>query len=143
MRHIAISLMIGWLIAGSFVFVDAGGGPVRRYPIDSAKVSSHTQVIGVDQFMTNVSKYQGPVLIEGIVSGVYPKHQMVALIDKNEFKACGVTCTTTCSRLTLPIRWTGPMPRVKETVRVTGQVQQVKQKLIFVASKLASVPLKK
>ncbi len=88
---------------------------------------------GVDDFMKNVDRYQGKVSLEGVVSAVAPKQHAVTLIDAKEFQACGVT---TCAQLTLPVQWRGPMPAMGDLVRVTGQAQEVKGKLMFVADKL-------
>lgn len=133
-------LMIGVFTSGLLNLVKAEGGPVKGYSSGSIRASAPAKALGVDQFMTQVSLYPGPVLIEGVVSGVFPKHCMVALIDANEFKACGVT---TCAKLTLPVQWTGRMPKIKDTVRVTGQVMRVQQKMVFVAKRLTAVGAKR
>jgi hypothetical protein len=91
------------------------------------------KVLGVDEFMNNVDRYGGKVNLEGVVSAVVPEQQAISLIDAKEFQACGVT---TCAQLTLPVQWRGPMPAVRDLVRVKGQAQEIKGKLMFVAEKL-------
>ncbi len=91
------------------------------------------KVLGVDEFMKNVDHYREKVSLEGVVSAVAPEQQAISLIDAKEFQACGVT---TCAQLTLPVQWRGPMPAVRDLVRVEGQAQEVKGKLMFVAEKL-------
>ena len=83
--------------------------------------------------MTNVDRYQGLVNIKGVVSVVSPKHQMLGLIDAGEFEACKVV---TCAWLTLPVFWTGEMPRVKDTVVVEGEAKQKNRRLVFIARNL-------
>lgn len=95
--------------------------------------TSGQALLGVDEFMKNVDRYRDKVSLEGIVSAIVPEQQAVSLIDAKEFQACGVT---TCAQLTLPVQWRGPMPAVRDLVRVEGQVQEVKGKLMFVADKL-------
>ncbi len=95
--------------------------------------SSPQAVSGVDDFMKNVDRYRGKVSLEGVVSALAPEHQVISLIDAKEFQACGVT---TCAQLTLPVQWRGPMPAVRDLVRVEGQAQELKGKLMFVAEKL-------
>ncbi len=103
----------------------------------AAEVSAPVQAAsGLDDFMKNVDRYKGKVSLEGVVSAVTPEQQAVSLIDAKEFQACGVT---TCAQLTLPVQWRGPMPAVRDLVRVTGQAQEVKGKLMFVADKLEEV----
>lgn len=88
--------------------------------------------LGVDELMTKVDRYRGPVLVEGVVSSVAANQQMLALIDSTEFDACGVT---TCARYTLPVSWGGAMPAVRSVVRVRGQVKEEPGgKLVFVAT---------
>lgn len=98
--------------------------------------ASRPAILGVDEFMKNVDRYRGKVSVEGVVSEVVPEKQAFSLIDPKEFQACGVT---TCAQLTLPVQWRGPMPSVHNLVRVEGQAQEVKGKLMFVADKLEKV----
>jgi len=97
---------------------------------------SPQKVLGVDDFMKNVDRYRGKVSMEGVVSAVAPEQQVISLIDAKEFQACEVT---TCAQLTLPVQWRGPMPAVRDLVRVEGQAQEVKGRLMFVADKLEKV----
>ncbi len=94
------------------------------------------KVLGVDDFMKNVDRYRGKVSLEGVVSTVAPEQKAVSLIDAKEFQACGVT---TCAQLTLPVQWRGPMPAVRDLVRIEGQAQEINGKLMFVADKLEKV----
>jgi hypothetical protein len=99
-------------------------------------VASNQAILGIDDLMKNVDRYRGKVSLQGVVSAVTPGQQAIYLIDAKEFQACGVT---TCAQLTLPVQWRGPMPAVGDLVRVDGQAQEVKGKLIFVADKLEQV----
>ncbi len=98
--------------------------------------ASLPKVLGVDDFMKNVDRYRGKVSLEGVVSTVAPEQKAVSLVDAKEFQACGVT---TCAQLTLPVQWRGPMPAVRDLVRIEGQAQEINGKLIFVADKLEKV----
>jgi len=94
--------------------------------------------LGVDQLMKNANKYNGSIRVEGVVSAVSRADHMLSLIDKEEFKKCGVV---TCATLTLPVRWAGSMPSVRDEVFVQGEVKENSGKLFFDASKLeAAVP---
>jgi hypothetical protein len=97
-----------------------------------------TAILGVDQFMRAVGDYQGPVLLEGAVSAVVADEQTLALIDVREFAECGIT---TCATLLLPVRWTGPMPSVRDIVRLRGEAKDSSGKLVFIASSLERVDL--
>lgn len=90
-------------------------------------------VVNVDDLMTSPDRYIGLVRVEGVVSSVSPGQRTIGLIDSREFAACG---ETTCSSFTLPIQWSGPMPRVEDTVQVVGEIQKSNGKFIFVAQSL-------
>jgi hypothetical protein len=94
-------------------------------------------VLGVVELMKNVDRYRGSVRLEGVVSAVAPEVQALSLIDAKEFQTCGVV---TCAQLTLPVRWTGPMPSPQDIIRLEGEVQQVSGKLIFKARALKKIP---
>jgi hypothetical protein len=119
-------------MAVSFLLVVSLG-----YGLVASEAAALPQAVsGVDEFMKNVDRYRGKVRLEGVVSAVAPEQQAISLIDAQEFQSCGVT---TCAQLTLPVQWRGPMPAVGDLVRVEGQAQEVKGKLMFVADKLEKV----
>ncbi len=104
--------------------------------IDSASpapVPSPARVVGVDELMKKDPIPRTMMLVEGVVSAASSAEGSLALIDRSEFDQCRVT---TCASLTLPVRWAGPMPSVAQAVRVDGEVQKVKGKLIFAARRL-------
>ena len=94
--------------------------------------------IGVEDLMRNLKKHLGVVVVEGVVAAAKASDQKMALIDTKEFRECN---DTTCAELVLPVRWSGAMPSVKQTVRATGEVKkQDDGKLAFVASDVQVVP---
>ncbi len=97
---------------------------------------SETPIVGVDHFMRNVNRYEGAVRVQGIVSAADANSNMLALIDVSEFQACQ---TTTCAQLILPVRWSKDMPKIAETVVVTGSVQESGGKRILAASDVERV----
>ncbi len=129
-RSSIVAFITTIVVAFMLVFSISQGFPAEGTALSPQAVS------GVDDFMKNVDRYRGKVSLEGVVSAVATGQQAVSLIDAKEFQACGVT---TCAQLTLPVQWGGPMPAVGDLVRVTGQAQEVKGKLRFVADKLEKV----
>ena len=96
--------------------------------------SSEAQVVGVEEFVKNVDGPGGPFRVEGVVSAVSPDEGMIALIDTSEFDKCGVT---TCAPLTLPVRWKGRTPSIRDIVELVGRVEESEGgKLVFVGEKL-------
>jgi len=98
-------------------------------------VDSQTEspFLGVQEFMKNVDRYQGKVRLEGVVSAVSPADQALSLIDRQEFKDCGVL---TCAPLSLPVKWQGPLPLVRDVVQLDGEVRESGGKLFFEAQSL-------
>jgi hypothetical protein len=128
-KPITFAVITGIAVAILLVFSIGQG-------LQAGEATSPQKVSGVDDFMKNVDRYRGKVRLEGVVSAVAPEQQAISLIDSGEFQACGVT---TCAQLTLPVQWRGPMPTVHDLVRVEGQAQEIKGKLMFVADKLEKV----
>jgi hypothetical protein len=105
-----------------FSLTEAVGGP------------NPSAVLGVDQLIKEVDRHKGNILVHGVVTAVAPDKQMMALVDIEQFKKCGVlTCPT---YLVLPVRWSGVMPSLKDAVSVQGQVKESGGKLVFEARKI-------
>lgn len=107
--------------------------PLLLVKIPASGSQSESAVLGVQEFMKNVDRYQGKVRVEGVVSAVSPAAQALSLIDVQEFKDCGVT---TCAPLTLPVRWQGPWPSVNDVVQLEGELRKSGGKLFFEAKRL-------
>ncbi len=134
MQSSSKSLIVAYVIAMTVVFLTVFS---IGHGFEASEVAASPQAVsGIDDFMKNVDRYPGKISLEGVVSAVGPEQQTTSLIDAKEFQNCGVT---TCAQLTLPVQWRGPMPAVGDLVRVEGQAQKVKGKLMFVADKLEKV----
>lgn len=140
-------MMKGRLILAPIVVVAAGVAVlgIRARWIDSSATPTGDESrdprgeeasVGVDSFMRNVDRYRRqPLRVEGVVSAASQEEGSLALIDRAEFERCGLGC----AELTLPIRWSGPMPAIQDTVRVQGEVQKDGGKLVFVAGSVEVV----
>ncbi len=104
-------------------------------PTAEAKTNA---VLGVEKFMRGGAHSQGRVQVEGVVRTVSAKTHTMALIDVEEFEKCGLA---DCAELVLPVRWAGTMPTVGQAVRVSGEVQKQKAKMVFVATEVEKVQL--
>ena len=132
--------LIGSVACAVLALVAAGRWYARSQPAAQASTSPAARLtgapLGVDDLMRNVDQHRGPVSVAGVVSGASTTEQMLVLIDAKEFADCG---TTTCATLALPVRWTGAMPQLSQSVQVEGQVQEVAGKLLFVAADVRPV----
>jgi hypothetical protein len=95
-------------------------------------------MLGVEALMKSADPPRGPLLVEGVVSAVSADTRTFALIDLREFQECGIA---DCA-LTLPVRWAGAMPAIRDVVRVRGGVKEAKGKLVFVASTMEKTNLR-
>ena len=93
--------------------------------------ASPKAILGVDEFMKNVDRYQGKVSLEGVVGTVVPGEQEITLVDRGKFLVCA--CVQV---ILLPVQWCGPMPAMGDLIRIEGQAQEVEGKFMFVADKL-------
>ena len=91
-------------------------------------------MLEVDQLIKEVDRHKGLIRVEGIVTAVVPDRQMVALVDIEQYKKCGVLMCPTY--LVLPVMWSGTMPSLKDAVIVEGQVKESGGKLILEAKSL-------
>ncbi len=133
-RIIFVYLLMTIMTSTGLVWNIGSGGAA----VAIAAESETGATVGVDQLMKQIDKYRGSVSIEGVVSAVSPKDQMLSLIDTQEFKRCRVT---TCATLTLPVRWAGAMPSIKDQVRVEGEIKENRGKLVFEAKTLQGAAL--
>ena len=130
MKHHFVSLCVVIFLAGLFF-------PVCVWTEEIDDNSS--PIVGVREFMKNVTKYQGRVSVEGVVSNISPKQKMLALRDTQEFRECKVV---TCAQLTLPVRWKGEMPKVATVVRVHGEVRSEDGQRFFFARDIKTIKTK-
>ncbi len=101
---------------------------------EDAAGSNPGEVLSVVQLMNNVDRYKGPVRVQGVVTAVVPDKHMIALVDTEQFKQCGIlSCPT---YLVLPVLWSGARPSPKEAVTVEGQIKESGGKLAFEANKI-------
>jgi hypothetical protein len=128
-------VLVGAIAAGVWLYAsrerggqEAGEEQRSALPADA--------VLGVDELMRDVDRFEGPVRIEGVVSAVSPGQKRLALIDRAEFEHCG---RVDCAALVLPVEWAGAMPQVRQSVRLSGQVHRREGKLILVADSLSTM----
>lgn len=120
--YIGVFALTVALFTGGVYPAGSETGPGRDNP------ASVPAVLGVNEFMKNVDRYPGKRQVEGLVSAVSPENQTFYLIDLKEFQECGVT---TCAPLTLPLKWQGPLPAVREVIRIRGVVRKSNGKFFF------------
>lgn len=101
-----------------------------------ADAAYSSSALGVEAFMRSADPATKSVAVKGVVSGVAKHKQMLGLIDCHEAQECN---SLTCAELTLPVKWTGKMPTVGETVQVTGHVTKQAGGKVFLAQ--AMVPM--
>jgi len=127
------------LLGGGGFYLWQQGHPETPSEAGTRSLTEETgEVLGVEAFMRNVDDHRGTARVEGVVSAVAAADQALTLIDVAELERCGVV---TCAPLSLPVRWSGPMPSVPDVVRLTGEVQDQHGKLVFLANTLEKVNL--
>lgn len=135
----ALGLMVALVVAGTLWLGRSRTRENRTSGTEGteAKPSHSSTALGVEDFMRNVDKYPGERKVEGVVSSIPGKDGLLTLIDTQELEKCGVV---TCSSLSLPVRWEGVAPALRDVVRVSGHVEKDGEKLLFVALALEQVP---
>jgi len=122
-----------------FIFLSAAMMPL--FALTEAVAGSNPgAVLGVDQFMKEVDRHKGPISIQGVVTAVVPDKRMMAVVDIDQFKQCGLLQCP--SYLVLPVMWSGDMPALKDAVTMEGQIKESGGKLVFEANKIEKQALK-
>ena len=104
------------------------------FSLPAKEIDVDSEILGVRHYMNNFSKYSSQtVQIEGIVSKIYKKRNIIGLIDIQELKECKVV---TCAQLTLPIRWNGEMPQIRNRISIIGKAKKEQNGFIFIADSL-------
>ena len=73
------------------------------------------------------------VAVEGVVQTVSAEGQLLTLIDVREYQVCGLS---DCC-LYMPVKWSGEMPQIEESVIVRGSIQSGDSGLVFVATEVS------
>ena len=81
------------------------------------------------------SAHLGHLTLTGVVGIVTPEKGFV-LVDKKEYDDCGLDCLASNEPTKISVLWKGPAPKVKDKVRVEGQVVKEKKGYRFTAEKV-------
>jgi len=79
--------------------------------------------------------FLGQVTIVGVV-GAVTRGQGFVLIDSREFRECGLSCLTERGTPRIPVRWSGPPPKVAAEVLVDGLLTKGASGFEFQAQKV-------
>ena len=77
----------------------------------------------------------GHLTLSGVVGIVTPEKGFV-LVDNKEYAEEGFGCLTKDEPTKISVRWTGTSPKVKDKVRVEGQLTKEKKGYVFTAEKV-------
>lgn len=122
----AISILSLPLAAGA-----ASSSPPAQAPAAGVAGSAQERpLVGVDELMKAPEKYQGAIRVRGMVRKVFPKEQRLGLLDARYANCCSTPCET---EKLLPVVWAGELPRVRELVVISGEIQRREGKMEFVA----------
>lgn len=90
-----------------------------------------TDALQVNQVASDPAAYSGPVTITGIMAGTAPQDPTIfGMFDLKELQCK----TPNCSKLYLPVKYGGAMPKPGDEVRVSGSFIRVNGDYLFSAS---------
>jgi hypothetical protein len=92
-------------------------------------------ILGVNDLATKPTEHLGQVRLVGVVAAVSQGSGFV-LVDKREYAACGISCISEPGTKKIPVRWSGGPPKLEQTVRVDGTLQQTDKGLSLVAKEI-------
>ena len=89
-------------------------------------------VLSVNDLAAKATQHLGDVRLVGVVAAVSQGSGFI-LVDKREYADCGISCISEPGTKKIPVRWSGDAPRLEQTVRVDGTLQQTDKGLSLVA----------
>ena len=104
----------------------------------SETIRNATGVVQVADLAAKPDRYEGEIVLHGIVSGVNEKEGVFGLADASE---C-VECTTgSCAvPTTIPVKFSGEIPAAKTSVDLTGSIVKTEQGMLFQAEHMKTSP---
>jgi hypothetical protein len=89
-------------------------------------------ILTVNDLAAKPAEHLGEVRLVGVVAAVSEGSGFV-LVDKREYADCGISCISEPGTRKIPVRWSGDAPKLEQTVRVDGTLQQTDKGLSLVA----------
>jgi len=92
-------------------------------------------VLSVNDLAAKAAEHLGQVQLVGVVAAVSRGSGFV-LVDKREYADCGISCISEPGTKKIPVRWSGDAPKLEQTIRVGGTLQQTDKGLSLVAKEI-------
>jgi hypothetical protein len=89
-------------------------------------------ILTVNDLAAKPTEHLGEVRLVGVVAAVSQGSGFV-LVDKREYADCGISCISEPGTKKIPVRWSGDAPKLEQTVRVDGTLQQTDKGLSLMA----------
>lgn len=101
----------------------------------SAKVPPASEVRAV---ASNPAAHLGYLVLTGYVGIATPSKGFI-LVDNTEFRNEGLACLTVSEPTKIPVVWSGAAPKVKEAVRVDGNLVETAKGYTLTAAKVSKL----
>lgn len=128
-----------FIVFGFGIVAIAGVGCSGKSPAPK-KESERTEaktVIGVEELIEGPDRMSQKIRVQGLVGRVLPEQGLFSLVDLSDREELLQTGKTQC--VTLPVRWSGPMPALQDELLVEGEIQKSADGLVFVSHKVEKV----
>ena len=93
------------------------------------------RTLAVSELAAKPSTHLGRVAVTGVVATATPGKGFL-LLDSVEYKKCALTCLNEPGNK-IPVRWSGAVPKVEQTMRVDGTLAKTAKGFVFTAHKVA------
>jgi hypothetical protein len=93
-------------------------------------------ILTVNDLAAKPAEHLGEIRLVGVVAAVSQGSGFV-LVDKREYADCGISCISEPGTKKIPVRWSGDAPKLEQTVRVDGRLQQTDKGLSLVAKDIS------
>ena len=123
-----------WLGALLVLAITLAGGGVRAQ-VQQRQQGTPEVTMTVNDLAGKPGEHLGQVRLIGVVAAV-SQGQGFLLVDKREYADCGLSCLTEQGTKKIPVRWSGDVPRLEQTVLVAGILSQNEHGLSLVAQEI-------
>lgn len=112
------------------------------FPLFTTGVSGQDQqpqtgagTVNVNDLAGKPADYLGQVQLVGVVAAVSLGKGFV-LVDEREYADCGLSCLAEPDTKKIPVKWSGDAPKLEQTVRVEGKLNQIDKGLSLIAQEV-------
>lgn len=137
-KSLMLAALLGSVAAltGTACSADHGTDAAEAKASVPVQAAAPAKTLSVNELGGNPASHLGHIVLVGVVGTVNQKKGFL-LVDTREYKECGLSCLTEPGTKKIPVRWTGTAPKLKDTVRVDGDLAKSARGYMLTAQRVS------